>query len=154
MIWRPATEADAQNIARIEQKLFADTAWPEALVREELTGPYRSYTAVEEDGVLLAYGGVLVVGTDADIQTLAVVEAARRRGLGRKLLYHLLTEAVTRGAQQVFLEVRKDNTPAIKLYEHTGFEHLGTRPGYYQPDGVDAFVMRLDLAQLQEGAKQ
>jgi len=54
-------------------------------------------------------------------------------------------EAAARGARQVFLEVRADNPVATALYDSAGFAAVGRRPHYYQPDDVDAVVMRLDL---------
>jgi [ribosomal protein S18]-alanine N-acetyltransferase len=44
----------------------------------------------------------------------------------------------------VFLEVRADNPVAQGLYASRGFAVVGRRPRYYQPDGVDAIVMRLE----------
>ena len=48
--------------------------------------------------------------------------------------------------QDVFLEVRADNPVAQALYASEGFFEVGRRPRYYQPDDVDAVVMKLDLA--------
>ena len=42
----------------------------------------------------------------------------------------------------MFLEVRADNEAALALYGAEGFEAIDRRVGYYQPDGVDAIVMR------------
>jgi ribosomal-protein-alanine N-acetyltransferase len=55
----------------------------------------------------------------------------------------LIREARTRGAKEVFLEVRADNPGPKRLYETLGFEEIAVRVGYYQPDAVDAIVMRL-----------
>jgi ribosomal-protein-alanine acetyltransferase len=85
-------------------------------------------------------------GRDADVQTIAIAADARGRGQGRVLLRTLLTEAAERGIRQVFLEVRADNPVAHALYESEGFMDIGRRPRYYQPDDVDAVVMKLDLA--------
>jgi N6-L-threonylcarbamoyladenine synthase len=79
-----------------------------------------------------------------DIQTIAVAETARRGGLRRALMNALIGEARTRG-KEVFLEVRADSPGPKRLYETLGFEEIAVRVGYYQPDGVDAIVMRLDL---------
>jgi ribosomal protein S18 acetylase RimI-like enzyme len=57
----------------------------------------------------------------------------------------LIGEARNRGAGEVFLEVRADNPGAQTLYRTLGFEEIGVRPHYYQPDGVDAIVMRLTV---------
>ncbi|MCU1482370.1 MAG: N(6)-L-threonylcarbamoyladenine synthase TsaD [Subtercola sp.] len=93
------------------------------------------------------YGGLLSPqgAADADIQTIAVSPDARGRGLGRRLMQALIAEAARRGARRVFLEVRADNPGAQHLYRTLGFTEIGVRRGYYQPDDVDAVVMRLDL---------
>jgi ribosomal protein S18 acetylase RimI-like enzyme len=69
----------------------------------------------------------------------------QRTGLGRRLLNSLLDEARRRGCREVFLEVRAENTVAIRLYEHAGFEVTGRRRGYYGR-GADAIVMRRVLS--------
>jgi ribosomal protein S18 acetylase RimI-like enzyme len=58
----------------------------------------------------------------------------------------LLGEARRRGITTVFLEVRADNPGAQELYRMLGFEEIGVRPHYYQPDDVDAIVMRVEVA--------
>jgi ribosomal-protein-alanine N-acetyltransferase len=48
----------------------------------------------------------------------------------------------------MFLEVVKDNVPALALYERFGFVKVGERAGYYRrPDGTraTAVVMRKAL---------
>jgi ribosomal protein S18 acetylase RimI-like enzyme len=56
-----------------------------------------------------------------------------------------MAEARERGARHLMLEVRADNLPAQRLYERMGFGLVRTRRRYYQPDDVDALVMRVDL---------
>jgi ribosomal protein S18 acetylase RimI-like enzyme len=51
----------------------------------------------------------------------------------------------------VFLEVRADNEGALALYESEGFELIDRRVGYYQPDGVDALVMRCSVITPEPG---
>ena len=46
----------------------------------------------------------------------------------------------------MFLEVRADNPRAQDLYRRFGFADVGVRRGYYQPSGMDAIVMRLEVA--------
>lgn len=144
-VWRAGRESDAEPIAVLERALFGDTAWAEPVLREELTGPYRRYTVIERAGEIVGYGGVLVVGGDGDVQTIALTESARGKGLGRALLNRLVSDAAEMGARQIFLEVRSDNPSAIHLYESTGFERIGTRQGYYQPGNIDAIIMCLPM---------
>jgi ribosomal protein S18 acetylase RimI-like enzyme len=57
----------------------------------------------------------------------------------------LLAFARAQKAKEVFLEVREDNLTPQKLYSSLGFNAIDRRENYYQPDGVAAIVMRLDL---------
>lgn len=85
-----------------------------------------------------------VVEDEADLAEIAVAPRARRRGLGRRLVDHLVADARARGVARVFLEVRVGNTPARALYEAVGFAVCGRRRRYYA-DGEDGLLYRLDL---------
>ncbi|MEV7692407.1 ribosomal protein S18-alanine N-acetyltransferase [Microbacterium sp. NPDC089189] len=144
---RDAVAADLDAIMRLERISFPTDAWSEAMMREELASPHGHYIALEHGGVLTGYAGLRAPrgGRDGDIQTIAVAEAARGRGSGRALLRALLAAAAERGVREVFLEVRDDNPVAQRLYASEGFTEVGRRPRYYQPDDVDALVMRADI---------
>jgi [ribosomal protein S18]-alanine N-acetyltransferase len=150
---RPATMADLDAIMGIETSVFRNDAWSRRTMRAELDGPH-AYYLVAEDAAATGVGGIVGYAglfapegaREADIQTIAVAPTARRRGIGRALMAHLIGESRGRGARQLFLEVRADNPSAQTLYGSLGFEQIAVREKYYQPDGVDAFVMRLDLA--------
>lgn len=144
---RRATSADLDAIMAIENASFPTDAWSSETMAAELAGEYSHYLVDEQDGDIVGYAGLRAVrgSADADIQTIALLEEHRGAGRGRALLAELLTEASARGAREVFLEVRADNPGAAGLYASEGFTELGRRPRYYQPDGVDAIVMRLDL---------
>ena len=118
-------------------------------MRAELESEHSHYIVEDAGGAVgvVGYAGLRAIrgSSDADVQTIALAESQRGRGRGRALLRNLLTEARARGAREVFLEVRADNPVATALYVDEGFTELGRRPRYYQPDDVDAVVMRLDL---------
>ncbi|MFT4306481.1 MAG: ribosomal protein S18-alanine N-acetyltransferase [Microbacterium sp.] len=147
MSMRRATTDDLVAIMAIERASFPTDAWSEAMMSAELASPHSVYTVVEEGGRVIGYGGVRAVAGagEADIQTIALDAAARGRGRGRDLLTDLLGHALAAGAVAVFLEVRADNPVAQALYRSEGFAELGRRARYYQPDDVDAVVMRLDV---------
>ena len=152
MTWqlRRASVDDLDAIMALEDATFPSDAWSRNLMRAELTGPNSYYlVAAEPGGAVEGYAGLLAPqgSIEADIQTIAVADNVRRRGLGRVLVQTLLTEARKRGATEVFLEVRADNPGAQQLYRSLGFEQIATRQHYYQPDDVDALIMRLDLAE-------
>lgn len=154
---REMTVDDVPAVAVLERAVFPVDAWPERFFHQELAHTdTRRYWVAErpapgaegrtEDGSgqLLGYIGLMCVLPFADVQTVAVAEAAQGRGTGRRLLRTLIAEARRRGAEQVMLEVRIDNAGAQHLYRSEGFDAVHTRARYY-PDGGDALIMRLPL---------
>jgi ribosomal-protein-alanine N-acetyltransferase len=139
---------DLPAIMALEQELFPEDAWtPEMFASEVAEIPlHRLYVVAEEQATVIGYAGMLFTGgPEADVLTLAVDPKRWGKGTGTALLAALLQEAVHRGCQQVFLEVRADNPRAQDLYRRHGFVQIGVRRGYYQPSGTDAIVMRKDL---------
>ena len=147
MTLRPATADDLAAIMMLERTSFPTDAWSEAMMREELASPHGWYVVDDEAGRLVGYAGLRAVAgaKDADIQTIAIAEVSRGSGRGRAMLRALLAEAARRRVTDVFLEVRADNPVAQSLYVSEGFAEIGRKPRYYQPDDVDAVVMKLDL---------
>ena len=138
---------DIEQLARLDQELFADDAWSEQTWWAELAGrPRRDYVAGVEGAEVIGYAGLDHGGEVADVMTVAVTPAARGRGLGWRLLDELEVRAAARRAASVMLEVRADNTSAIGLYERAGYAVVSTRRRYYQPGDVDALVMRKSLS--------
>lgn len=152
---RTADASDLDAIMAIERASFDASAWEAETMRAEIGSEWGRYLIAEATGAgdagaggerqALGYAGLRCVGVEGDVQTIAVTEAARGRGIGRALLAELLTEAGRRGARELFLEVRADNPVARTLYESVGFREIGVRPRYYQPEDVDAVVMKRAL---------
>jgi [ribosomal protein S18]-alanine N-acetyltransferase len=145
---RPMTDADLPGVLELEDALFAEEAWSRRMLLGELEQQpdSRHYLVAEQDGALIGYAGLLTAGEQADVLTIAVAAVRWGRGIGSRLLAALLAEARRRGCSEVFLEVRADNLRAQRLYKWWGFTEIGIRRGYYQPSGMDAIVMRRDLA--------
>lgn len=142
-VWRPMTWRDIPELVTLEERLFPDDAWQAPAWWAELAGrPRREYVVVSDGARVMAYAGLDHGGEVADIMTLGVVPEAQGRGLGARLVEHLLERAAAEGARHVMLEVRADNGPARSLYTAREFEIISTRHRYYQPGDVDALVMR------------
>ncbi len=143
----PMTDGHVDALMAYEQELFGPEAWSAQAYRDELadTRTRRYLAAVDEQGALLGWAGVRVVGAEAEILTVGVIPPARRRGIAGQLVAGLLAQARTSGAAQAFLEVRVDNLAARALYERHGFVRVGVRRGYYENGRVDALVMRRDV---------
>jgi ribosomal protein S18 acetylase RimI-like enzyme len=56
------------------------------------------------------------------VDTLAVAQSERRRGLGRALLLHALTDLQRAGARGLGLGVEAENDGALGLYRSLGLE--------------------------------
>ncbi|UBH06596.1 ribosomal-protein-alanine acetyltransferase [Leucobacter sp. Psy1] len=144
---RPVGPADFDAIHAIEVATFGTDAWSAATLADELAGPHRSYVVLEVDGSVRGYAGLLAVGSQGDIQTIAVDASLRGTGQGRRLMDALIARAEQRGVRELFLEVRADNPVAKRLYASLGFVPIAERRAYYQPDGVDAIIMRRDTGE-------
>ena len=83
------------------------------------------------------------VAGSGEILNLAVAPEHRRAGLARALLAEGLKLLSSRGAEEVFLEVRSSNTAALELYRAAGFRPVGMRADYYRNPREDALVLRL-----------
>jgi len=141
---RDAVVRDLDAIMALETATFTTDAWSRDLMAAELAAPHTRYLVAFVDESIVGYAGLSAPrgASQADVQTIAVNAGFRRRGAGALLLRRLLSEAVARGVDDVLLEVRADNPGAQRLYERHGFAPIAVRPGYYQPDNVDAIVMR------------
>ena len=132
-----------RSIAQLEGELFGRGAWNANMVREELDAPARTYLldvlGEAEQAVVRGYA------EDAELMTIGVGKAYQRQGIAAALLQVLVDEAKRQGASRMLLEVRVDNDPALALYQRFGFERMGLRKRYYQPEGIDAYTMSLDL---------
>lgn len=145
---RLMTDTDLDRVLKLEAALFAEEAWSREMLAGELAlqPASRHYLVAEEGETLIGYAGLLLAGDQADVLTIAVATSWWGRGVGTQLLTALLAEARRRACAEVFLEVRADNMRAQRLYKWWGFAEIGVRRGYYQPSGMDAIVMRRDLA--------
>jgi ribosomal-protein-alanine N-acetyltransferase len=81
---------------------------------------------------------------EAEILSVAIAPARRRRGFSRPLLDFHLRSLAGFGARTVFLEVDEHNAPACRLYGSAAFHEVGRRRGYYQ-GGAAALILRRDL---------
>ena len=141
-------EAHLDAVMALETAVFSNDAWSQASMQAELGSPNNHYIGLFAPA-LIAYAGLSTIpgSFSSDIQTIAVSGSARGQGIGRKLMQELIAKAKAQGSEQVLLEVRVDNEVAISLYKSLGFERIDLRKRYYQPDNVDAVIMRLKVHQ-------
>ncbi len=129
-------------VARL-QAVSVDEPWNERMLAESLANGARFVVGTEGDE-LVCYAGYIPAPPDADLVSIAVEEAWRRQGLGRRLLAYMLEDAAKQGVSRMVLEVNRANLAAIALYSGLGFKPVGVRKRYYEGK-YDALIMRLDM---------
>lgn len=120
--------------------------WSRAIVGGCTEVGYRIWLG-ELDGIHVCQGFLSVAAGEAHILNLAVNPVNQNCGIGILLLNHVIEDARTQGAAQLFLEVRASNQPAQRLYDRAGFNELGRRRNYYPTAAgrEDAIVYGLQL---------
>ncbi|MGF1542130.1 MAG: GNAT family N-acetyltransferase [Pleurocapsa sp.] len=93
------------------------------------------------DSQIIGIGCLWSIVEEAHITLLGIHPNYQRQGLGGLLLCLLFQDALHRGLKWATLEVKADNQPAINLYQKFGFQIIGKRKGYYQPEGKDALIL-------------
>jgi ribosomal-protein-alanine N-acetyltransferase len=132
-------QGDVASVLEIERRVYSQP-WSEAILRDELGQPQRSYiVAVDDEQNVVGYGGVLLLGEDAHITTIAVDGSARGHRLGTRLMLELVEAALKHRAQHLTLEVRSSNRRAQSLYGRFGMAPVGVRKNYYIDE--DALIM-------------
>jgi [ribosomal protein S18]-alanine N-acetyltransferase len=147
---RPMTAADLDRVMAIAESLLDAPQWPRAAYLKALdptsiplrialvaTGP----TAAEVSGFAIAS----LLPPQAELESIAVAAASQRQGLGRRLFGALAHEVKRAGANELVLEVRASNAPALAFYRSLGFLETGRRPRYYADPVEDAVLMHLRL---------
>jgi [ribosomal protein S18]-alanine N-acetyltransferase len=140
---RPATSEDLAQLAALEAELFADDAWGEPQLGEELSGPGRCFQVNDDEGVV-AYVVTMVVGDTADLLRVGVRPDRRQAGAATAMVAAAMLQAKRAGATRMMLEVAADNEPALALYTAAEFAEVDRRRGYYR-SGADALVLSRDL---------
>ncbi len=134
---RPATTADIPLIRALAHEIWHAhypsiipvsqidfmLGWmysPEEIERQIETGT--RWEIAEENGEPV---GFLSYGLENDgrvkLHKLYIAPASQRRGIGRKLLAHVLAAAGVLGGTEVWMQVNKRNTAAIEAYKKAGF---------------------------------
>jgi putative acetyltransferase len=121
--------ADVQALLEGHLSLMRDTSPPEDVhaldvsgLREEVV----SFFSIRADGRLLGVGALKHLDpTHAELKSMHTAQAARRKGVARAMLEHLISTARERGYQRVSIETGSMAAfaPARALYSSAGFEH-------------------------------
>ena len=136
------------EVQAIEQRSFSNP-WHKTTFLGEIQNRSIAFPFVavsEVDHAVIGYVLFWLIENEGQINNIAVRPDHRGRGIGKELMRFALDKIRHLRGTFVTLEVRRSNSPAVKLYEKLGFSPLGVRKGYYQNPVEDALVLGLDLA--------
>ncbi len=136
--------SDLAEIEQLEKECFPSGAWNLQMLADGFLSDRFYGTLIEENGQIVAYGGMTYLLDEGEIQLIATAEMYRRCGRGSQILTTLFEKAKALGIKKLFLEVRVSNASAMSLYLSKGFRGVYARTRYY-PDGEDALVMAKEL---------
>lgn len=145
MRFRPLQMADLDQVMEIESEIYP-FPWSRGNFSDSLKAGYSCW-ACEIDRQLMGYAVLMMVLDEAHLLNISIAREFQSRGLGRKLLEHIIAKARQHGGQMMFLEVRPSNKAALRLYEDMGFNEFSVRKGYYPATNgrEDAILMGLTL---------
>lgn len=149
------TPALLPSVLALDQQCFGGF-WSEAGYRRELASPNSHFTVLIQinnpaesklqapqsavSQPVIGIGCFWMILEEAHITLMGVAPPYQGQGLGRLLLWDLLSKAHQRRLERATLEVRASNQSALKLYKRFKFQTVGRRRHYY-PDGEDALVL-------------
>ncbi|MDD6920384.1 MAG: ribosomal protein S18-alanine N-acetyltransferase [Eubacteriales bacterium] len=147
MILKEIDENTLANYLIIESILEQSedtTSQSTGIIAGETTAKKTIETMNKKNTSFTGYLGYWQLADEYHITNIAIYPTYQGRGYAKALIIELINIAKKNNIIAISLEVRRSNINAIKLYENTGFIHLGVRPKYYT-DGEDALIMTFNL---------
>jgi ribosomal protein S18 acetylase RimI-like enzyme len=152
----PGSAADIDAVLELLRRTDAEAGFDPDLISREAAASFNSIAAPAQGFQFYARVGDRLVGYSrlerspldregVGVVALTVTAAYRRQGLGEALLRALLRAAAETGPRLIWLSVRPDNLPAIRLYEKLGFvSDPKPPPGGWAIPGETTMVWRPD----------
>ncbi|WP_396589655.1 GNAT family N-acetyltransferase [Allomuricauda sp. R78024] len=142
-IIREITPDDNAQVTQVIRKVLLDFGVPKvgtAYADKALDNMYETYNApnatyfvVEDDGQIIGCAGIAQLdnyeGNVCELQKMYLLEEARGRGLGSKMIMVCLEKAKEYGFEQCYLETMPYMEAAQKLYKKNGFEYIDAPMG-------------------------
>ncbi|MBU0482996.1 MAG: ribosomal protein S18-alanine N-acetyltransferase [Proteobacteria bacterium] len=123
------------SLGQLEGELYTDHGW--------------SFTACDPTGDV-PIGFILgrTVTDEAEILKLGILREHRRQGIAQLLIDHITDILRRQKVGQCFLELRRSNEAAYRLYEKNYFTVTAVRKNYYTDPKEDAICMNKTLEDL------
>lgn len=133
---RSVTEALSAFASRIVKEHFDPIIGPEqndymierfqsvSAIEEQIRSGYRYYLAEGTDGRFLGFLAFYPREGKMYLSKFYVDRSVRGRGISRQMFRFLTDETEKEGLPAIFLNVNRDNSQVIRIYEHLGFVRI------------------------------
>ena len=140
----PAELHHLEEIISIENSAF-NKPWTRNQIKNDIQSDMDSenWVYILDDLVTGYIFGWIVLG-EFHLNNIAVHPKYLRRSIGKKLIWHIISRAISHNIKVILLEVSANNISAQKCYKSLGFNQIGIRKDYYSK-GDDAILYNLDL---------
>ena len=102
-----------------------------------ISNPFRIRIVYFDNDLSLGYLEYSLIYDRMEIDNIEVLEEHRNKGIGSKLIAHLISIAISYHVVNITLEVRVSNEVARNLYKKYGFREVALRKFYYgDEDGI------------------
>ena len=145
---RRITNDDIDDIIKLENDTINTTLGRELFelaVRSEMA----YYYVYLENNKIVGYISSSFDGSTVEILNFCVYKEYQNKGIGTKLICHLLDECYKKGALYSVLDVRESNDKARKLYSRLGYKDIHVRKAYYS-NGDNAILMQKAFTPYQD----
>jgi ribosomal-protein-alanine N-acetyltransferase len=155
---------DVDAMVRLDELCFAPVfRFERRAMRQfaEARGAVVLVAEIADDGGSVGMAGFLIVHVEEArlgaanpygyVVTIDVDPAARRLGVGKRMLRAAEERVREAGARWMDLHVATNNPGAIRFYEQDGYACVGSVEGFYQT-GLDAYVYRKELGRMRAAA--
>jgi|TARA_B110000037_G_C16808082_1_gene378384 ribosomal-protein-alanine N-acetyltransferase len=142
-----AKKKDLDDITKIESNCHL-SPW----TRMNFIDSYEAknlFKVLRNENDIIGYYIALFATDECQLLNITVKPELQKNGFGQLMLKSLFADCRKAHMSNIFLEVRKSNLLAIRLYEKNGFNEIGIRNNYYKNKGKDtnedAILMGLAL---------
>ena len=148
MMIRAMNEQDIEEVLLLEKELFTSPWNREHFLFELNENPFSLCLVGIVDEKIVSASCAWIIYERAEISTIGVHKAYQRKGYAKEMLEMIHHHAKNHGVNQIFLEVRVSNQPAIALYESFGYKVSKIRKNYYSDNQEDAYEMMVEVKKL------
>lgn len=138
------TKADIEEVLQI-QKSQNVKILNRSMLENDVDVSIAMYYVAKIGKKVVGFISAMYLTDHIDIEAIVVDKAYIRQHIASELLDYLIVLASSYKVQNIFLEVRVSNIPAISFYEKYNFKQISIRKKYYD-NKEDAYVYELNIA--------